>query len=100
MSVISENFIIGNFDALCAIRYAGLLQKRFGDLKQFINDNGIRREKMKADYMIISTALAYNANQIYSHDKHIVQYAKGVIPVVDVPTLPETQTSIFDVEIP
>lgn len=96
MSIISDNFIIGNFDTLCAIRYANLLNNRFEDLKEFAKDNGIRREKMKTDHMIVSTALAYNANIIYSNDAHLKTYAKGLILVSDVPQMPNIQSNIFD----
>ena len=96
MSLISENFIIGNFDTLCAIRYANILNSRFMDLKKFAYDNGIRREKMKTDFMIVSTALAYNANIIYSNDAHLTTYAKGLIAVNNIPQMPEIQMNIFD----
>ena len=95
MNIISENFIIGNFDILCAIRYARLLNQKFADLKLFAKDNGIRREKMKADFMIVATALACNAHQIYSNDAHIVKYGKGLIQVNDVPFLPEKELDLF-----
>ncbi len=51
---------------------------------------------MKTDYMIVSTALAYNANIIYSNDAHLNTYAKGLIPVNDVPSIPSIQLNMFD----
>ncbi len=95
MKVITENFMIGEFNTLCAVRYANLLHNKFNDLKQFAHDNGIRREKMKTDFMVVATALAYNANVIFSNDKEVISYSKGLIPANNLPKISDQQLDLF-----
>ena len=83
--------MIGEFNTLCAVIYANLLHDKFNNLKQFAHMiMGLGREKMKADFMVVATALAYNANVIYSNDKEVISYSKGLIPANNLPKLPES----------
>jgi len=95
MDVINESFMIGEFNTMCAIRYAEILHNRFEDLKQFAHNNGIRREKMKADFMVLATALAYNAHTLYTNDKGLLSIASGYIQACEIPKLPATQMDLF-----
>lgn len=95
MEVINDNFMIGEFNTMCAIRYAHILHDKFDDLKKFAHDNGIRREKMKADFMVLATALAYGADTLYTNDKGLTKFANPYIHVSDLPNLPPKQTELF-----
>lgn len=96
MDQINENFMIGEFNTMCAIRYADLLYGKFGDLKQLMHNNGIRKEKMKADFMVLATALAYKAKTLYTNDQGLLKIAKGHIQVANIPELPPEQLELFD----
>lgn len=96
MDVINRNFMVGEFNTMCAIRYANFLHKRFDDLKKFAHDNGIRKEKMKADFMVLATALAYNADILFTNDNGLLKVSQGYIKADNIPDLPEKQMELFD----
>ena len=87
LEIINKNFMVGIFDVAAATKYAQILNGRFDELKTLANDNGIRREKMKIDHMIIATAICNHANCIYSYDKGLKKFAAGLIDVREFPSL-------------
>jgi len=92
-SVVSERFRVAPFDMLSAIKYSPLLLERFQE-KQAENlikseENGKSwRRAIKADCMILATALAYGANRIYTEDGGLTNLAAPHIIVSGLPEVP------------
>jgi predicted nucleic acid-binding protein len=79
---IQETFMVVPFDVKSALMCAKIWQenqdsKLISDLKEL----GVSNRKLKADCMIVASAVAYKANCIYSHDKYFKKFAEGFIPV-------------------
>jgi len=96
INLFNKNFIIAPFDALAASKFSLIWQtnKPPEAAKQLIKDFTTRAE-LRADSMIVATAVAQKADCIYSHDKGIKAFAKGFIDVKEVPFVPQ-QPSAFD----
>lgn len=92
LEAIHEIFIVANFDERAALIYAEIAGSKWGDLKALASDNGIRREKMKLDHMIVACAIANGATAIYSTDPDVIRFGKGVIEVKEIPYYPIQNT--------
>src|SRR5438034_7627673 len=53
LDVLNGGFMIVNFDTKAALKYAQILHNRFDEAKQIASDNGVLRQKMKMDHVII-----------------------------------------------
>lgn len=98
MGKVYNSFQIVDFDSRAAMKYGELL--RLENWTQALNiakENNVRRQKMKIDHAIISCALVNGANGIFSDDKDIINFAKGVIPVHSMSSIPK-QMEITDGE--
>lgn len=92
LEILNNNFIIVNFDNIAALKYAEILHGRFEDVKRLAADNGVVKQKMKLDHLIISCAIVNGANCIYSYDKGLKSFASGLI---DVREFPASQQDLF-----
>lgn len=98
---ISKNFIIQDFDARAASRYAQLFTNRLDAIKKIAKENNIDNQQMKVDHLIIACALVAGANCIYSFDKGLKAFGQTYIDVKDLPQLPAPtlkQSSFFETE--
>jgi predicted nucleic acid-binding protein len=95
MAVVSKSLMIAPYDAAAASEFARLLAKALaasknaGNLQQ--GAPGVRT-KMKADLMILATALSRNVSCLYSHDPEmpkLATYASGRLKVAEMPDTPE-----------
>ncbi len=95
INLFNKNFIIAPFDALAASKFALIWQtnKPPETAKQLIKDNATRAE-LRADSMIVATAVARKAECIYSYDGWVKKFAKGFIEVREIPFVPQ-EVSIF-----
>jgi predicted nucleic acid-binding protein len=66
LASLSERFIIAPFDARCASRAAQLFLEGKDDREMGVND---ARKTLRADCMIIATAIAFGATRFYSGDE-------------------------------
>ncbi len=92
--LMHRRFIVPPFDTQAALHFAEVWRNN----KQ-LKDEGrisISRAEMKADSMIIATALARGANCIYSEDTGLKKIAQDYIDVKSLPNV-EMQMSIEDV---
>ena len=83
---LNSSFMIAPYDALAAIHYARL--QRLWDSTGARSGEpfeGKTRHELKADRMIVATAVAAGAQRIYSHDKALRAFAEGYIEVFDIP---------------
>jgi predicted nucleic acid-binding protein len=86
--LMNYRFMVPPFDGQAALQFAKIWQN-----KKPIPD--ISRQEMKADYMIIATALARKAECIYSEDKKLKNFAQDYIEVKPLPALPDTQIELL-----
>jgi len=89
INLFNKNFIIAPFDALAASKFALVWQayKPPEEAKELIRNEATRAE-LKADTMIVATAIARKADCIYSHDKWLTTIAKNFIEVKEIPFIP------------
>ena len=94
LKVISENFIVGDFNMAVAQVYGDLVGLKLPELKK-LKDSGqtISNDKVKFDYAIAATAIFYGATCIYTTDG---DYSL-IKSVIDVRTIPDVYTqTTFD----
>ena len=60
--------------------------------------DGATKNALRADAMIVATAVTNNVDCIYSHDIGLKNFANGYLEVRDVPELPPQQTTYLDDE--
>jgi predicted nucleic acid-binding protein len=91
-NLMQRNFILAEYDVRAASFYAKIWQsKRDRMMLDGLKSNGKTRQELKADRMIVATALANNAECIYSHDNGVVAFAQDYIDVRDVPPAPKQE---------
>jgi predicted nucleic acid-binding protein len=90
--LMHRRFIVPPFDTQAALHFARMWRNK----KQPKDESGISRAEMKADFMIIATALARRAECIYSQDIGLKKFAQDYIDVKPLPKI-ERQMSIEDV---
>jgi len=103
-ALIEENFLVPPFD-ICGAHCAADLQKRMIDNKSSSDEQVApgKREHVKADCMILATAITNGAIAIYSDDDHIASFAKmhncadatRTIEVVNPRTLSEEKQGVL-----
>lgn len=93
LKTLTTGFVIVPFDTRAAFKYADILHGRFNELKAAADQIDISKHRMKADHMIIATAIVNNANCIYSYDKGLTTFGSGFI---DVRKFPEPPRDLFN----
>lgn len=88
--------MVVNYDERCALKYGELLRlEKWEIAKLEAQKNGIRREKMKIDHMILSCALINAANGIFTEDEGLIKFASPHIKVFSLPKIGE-QIEMFN----
>jgi predicted nucleic acid-binding protein len=95
VDTISKNFLVGNLDIPVAMEYARLLRKNEGATIDTLEQDKIRKDKMKFDHVVIATAIIHGANCIYSYDDGLKKFASGIIEVKEIPAIMQ-QSDLFD----
>jgi len=80
-------FIIVPYDLQAAARFAALWKEREerNIIEKLKVDFEATRTQLRADCMIVATALAQNASCIYSHDRRLKAFAGDSIHVYKLP---------------
>lgn len=93
-NALSDMCWIPPYDLASSIQFARMWrEKKLNGSNDTIRDNlGATRQELKADGMIVATAIRYNVNTIYSYDRKLKSFANGHIPVEHIPHY-ATQTS-------
>ena len=91
--------MVVNFDERCAAKYGELLRLENWDAAK-AGLNGIRREKMKLDHMILCCALVHGANGIFTEDDQFIKYAKPHINTLSMPNIADQPEFNFKEENP
>ena len=89
LEIINSAFIVAPFDSRAALKYAEMLHGRVDEIKTIATNTDTTRQRMKADHMIIATAIVNNANCIYSTDKGLKAFSNGYIDVNELPIAKE-----------
>lgn len=90
-NLIAQSFLVPPFDSASAIIFARLWQERqaSGAIDSIKLELGATRQELKADCMIVASALAHRAEAIYSHDDKLKKFANGAIPILEIPSFEE-----------
>lgn len=86
---LNDSFIVAPYDARAAIYNAQIWQEQL-TVRQALRTQETPRQAIKTDITILSTALAYNCEILYTEDKDLAQLAERYITV----------RKISDVQIP
>ena len=87
MRLAESKFEIRAFDTVAAVKYAQIWHEREAVSKKLVSE-GVSRQVVKMDCQIVAIALAEGADQILSYDSGLSKFAKGVIPVTEIPIEP------------
>ena len=79
-SVIEKTFMVVPFDIQSAMMFARIWQEKNGAIEE-LKQSGIGRQQLKADCLIVASAIARKAICIYSNDKGLQKFAEGFIDV-------------------
>lgn len=94
LEIINRSFIVAEFDVRAATKYSQILNKNLPDLKKIAKEEGVSREKMKVDHLILACALVNGANTIYTNDRNLTSFANGLINAKSLPSRP-IQNQLF-----
>jgi predicted nucleic acid-binding protein len=99
INLLKSSFQILPYDTQASALFAKLWRekKESGLVDDIKYELQATRQELKADCMIVATAIAKKAAVIYSHDKKLKKFANGNIDVREIPAL-EYQESL-DVEL-
>ena len=95
INLLQRQFMIAQYDVPAASHYAKIWRAKAAcDAVEELKRSGMTRQELKADRMIVATALANGAECIYSHDKGVKTFGEGF---VEVRCVPETalQSTLF-----
>ncbi|WP_421718341.1 type II toxin-antitoxin system VapC family toxin [Algiphilus sp.] len=89
LNLLQSSFVVPPYDAAAAAIFARLWRdrKESGQVKKIQVELQATRQELKADCMIVATALAQKAEAIYSHDAKLKAFANGAISVHEVPRI-------------
>ena len=92
-NLLQQGFMIPPFDVKASMYFAKIWQDRKEKkiIEQLQNEHKARREELKADCMIVATAVANNASSIITYDDKLIKFAEGQIKTSEIPKIPEQQ---------
>ncbi|QPK64005.1 PIN domain-containing protein [Methylomonas sp. LL1] len=87
---LKEGFQICPYDYQASALFAKLWREKkySGIIKNTQHDLQATRQELKADCMIVATAIAKKADVIYSHDNKLKNFAGDSIEVREIPSIP------------
>ncbi|MGB5050456.1 MAG: hypothetical protein WBO46_16040, partial [Caldilineaceae bacterium] len=80
LQIVKKRFVSPNFDDICSLKFAQIWranQERRRDLQK----EGLSRNLIRMDWLIVASALAHQVEYIFSDDKHVHSCAQGLIEV-------------------
>jgi predicted nucleic acid-binding protein len=86
--MIEQFFFVPSLDVPAAHLAARLLKNP--QVVQSVRQGGqVGRQQLRIDALILATAIVNQAEKVISNDNHIHKLAQGLIPVEEVPDIPE-----------
>jgi predicted nucleic acid-binding protein len=94
--VLSESFAIAPYDMRAARHNAKIWQEQ-ATIRQELRRNDVPRQAIKADIAILSTALAYSCEILYTGDANLAKLAEKYLRVKSIAdvTIPPQQSSFL-----
>lgn len=94
--VLNENFVIIPYDMRAARHNARIWQEQ-ALIRQELRKADVPRQAIKADIAILSTALAYSCETLYTGDKDLIKLAQKYIRVKNIAdvAVPPQQPPLF-----
>jgi predicted nucleic acid-binding protein len=89
LNLLQTAFVVPPYDAAASAIFARLWQKKqeSGVIENIRKELGATRQELKADCMIVATAVAQKADALYSHDAKLASFAADEMSVLEVPPL-------------
>lgn len=89
VNLLESGFDLPPYDANAAALFARLWRekKNSGLVAKLQTEMQATRQELKADCMIVATAITRNAEVLYSHDSNLKKFANGNIEVREIPEL-------------
>lgn len=89
LNLLQSAFVVPPYDAAASAIFARLWQKKqeSGAIDRIRNELAATRQELKADCMIVATAVAQKADVLYSHDAKLRSFAADEMEVLEVPRL-------------
>lgn len=89
LNLLQSAFIVPPYDAAASAIFARLWQKKqeSGAIDRIRRELSATRQELKADCMIVATAVAQKADALYSHDAKLARFAADEMKVLEVPRL-------------
>lgn len=90
LNLFQKGFIVVPFDLQAAAHFARIWQANndAAVIQELSQEDKLTNRQIKADCMIVATAVAKGVDCIYSHDKGLRKFAKGHIEVKEMPDIP------------
>lgn len=87
LNSMRESFITAPYDLQAAARFASLWRERQESnvIRNLQEEEKATRTELRADCMIVATALVQKSSCIYSHDKKLKIFAGDAIAVIELP---------------
>lgn len=92
---IHRRFMVIPFDASSSLEYANVYYTKKVEPSTVENLEGMIRQHIKADIMIVASSVAANMSVLYTEDDSLAKIADGFIPVYPMYKV-ETQLSLLD----
>lgn len=95
LELIHKRFRVVPVDEIAAIECAKIWHSKRNDdeLRQYRDEKGITRERMKFDFQIAAVARTRGCDCIYSEDAHLRRFVGDIIDVRDVPIIEDQETN-------
>lgn len=93
--VLESQFLILPFDFKAANLYAKIWKDKRQVRKDLLEQGKATRAELKADSFIVATAVANNADCIYTYDDPLKKFAKGFIDTRSLPDCPPVQQQLI-----
>lgn len=88
-NLMKTSFVVPPFDSAASVIFAKLWQDRVdAGVISRLKDDGATKQELKADCMIVATAIVQKADAICSHDDKLRKFAGTSINVIEIPRIP------------
>lgn len=88
LSTMNQRFRIYPFDTRASVQFARLWDEKWAESKKEELSDTVTRAHLKADFMILSIALANNATRMYTGDGPLTRLSKGFLDTRELPQPP------------